>query len=136
MSAEAAAGAKKPRVMVVDDDADCLQAIAASLKGCEVLALSDPDGLAGRAEAFRPDLLILDIQLKETDGFALCRDIKGRRATHGVPVVFLSGLTGEESFLSAFGAGGAAYVTKPVDPEELRRTVADLLRTGAQDGLG
>ncbi|MBI5596852.1 MAG: response regulator [Elusimicrobia bacterium] len=119
---------RKARVMVVDDDPDCLAVVSAALKGCEVLALSDPDGLAGRAEAFAPDVLILDIQLKETDGFALCRDIKGRRATHAVPVVFLSGLISDEAFQSAFGAGGAVYVTKPIDPAELRRTVADLLR--------
>lgn len=128
MSAEAEAQARKTRVMVVDDDADCLAVITAALKDFEVLALSEADGLAARAEAFRPDVLVLDIQLKEADGFSLCRDIKGRRATRSVPVVFLSGLTDDENFLNAFGAGGSVYVTKPLDPAELRRTVSGLAR--------
>lgn len=119
--------------MVVDDDQDCLQVVAAALRDYEVLPLSEGTGLAARAQAFAPDVLILDIQLKETDGFSLCRDLKGRRATSAIPIVFLSGLTGAEDFLAAFGAGGAVYLTKPLDPADLRRIVDDLLRRRSPD---
>lgn len=119
--------ARRARILIVDDDRDCLQVVAASLKEYEVLPLSEGEGLVGRAQEFGPDLLILDIQLGDTDGYTLCRDLKGRRGTSKVPVVFLSGLAGGEDFLAAFGAGGSVYLTKPVDPGELRRVVADLL---------
>lgn len=129
-----AGAARKARVMVVDDDRDCLQVVVAALKGYEVLPLSDGDGLARRAQEFSPDVLILDIQLRETDGFALCRDLKGRRATSAIPVVFLSGLAGDQDFLRAFGAGGSVYLTKPLDPADLRRTIESLLRERAPGG--
>lgn len=122
--------------MVVDDDRDCLLVVTAALKDYEVLPLSEGDGLAGRAQDFEPDVLILDIQLKDTDGYSICRDLKGRRATSAIPVVFLSGLTGDEAFLAAFGAGGAVFLTKPLDPTDLRRTIADLLRVKASRGAG
>lgn len=127
---------RKARVIVVDDDHDCLQVVAAALKDYEVLPLSEGEGLARRAQEFSPDVLILDIQLGATDGFALCRDLKGRRATSAIPVVFLSGLAGDEDFLSAFGAGGAVYLTKPLDPADLRRIVADLVGKRAAGGPG
>ncbi|TBR22100.1 response regulator, partial [bacterium] len=117
-----------------DDDPDCLQVVAASLKEYEVLPLREAEGLVGRAQEFAPDLLILDIQMGDTDGFTLCRDLKGRRATSAIPVVFLSGLAGAEDFLAAFGAGGSVYLTKPLDPADLRRIVADLLRSRPSGG--
>ncbi|TPW20089.1 MAG: multi-sensor signal transduction histidine kinase [Elusimicrobia bacterium] len=120
--------------MVVDDDRDCLQVVVASLRDYEVLPLSEGTGLAARAQEFAPDVLILDVQLKETDGFTLCRDLKGRRATSSIPVIFLSGLTASEDFLAAFGAGGAVYLTKPLDPDDLRRIIDDLLRKAPSDG--
>lgn len=125
--------ARKARILVVDDDRDCLLVVAASLKDYEVLPLNEAEGLVSRVQEFAPDLLILDIQLKDTDGYTLCRDLKGRRETSKVPVVFLSGLSGGEDFLAAFGAGGSVYLTKPLDPVELRRVVADLL---AESALG
>lgn len=127
---------RKARVMVVDDDRDCLRVVTAALKDFDVLALSDPSGLAARAQEFAPDVLVLDIQLGDADGFELCRDLKGRRATRSIPVVFLSGLSASSDFLSAFAAGGAVYLTKPLDPGDLRRTIADLLRRPSSEGAG
>jgi DNA-binding response OmpR family regulator len=129
---------RKARIMVVDDDPDCLLVVSAALKDFDVLALSDPSGLAARAQEFAPDVLVLDVQLGDTDGFDLCRDLKGRRATRAIPVVFLSGLNASADFLSAFAAGGAVYLTKPLDPGDLRRTIADLLwrAPGAGPGSG
>lgn len=127
---------RRPRIMVVDDDRDCLLVVTAALKDCEVLALSDPSGLAARAQEFAPDVLVLDIQLGDEDGFELCRDLKGRRATRAIPVVFLSGLSASSDFLQAFAAGGAVYLTKPLDPGDLRRTIADLLRRPSAEGAG
>lgn len=120
--------ARRVRVLVVDDDRDCLLVVAAALKDFEVLALSEAAGLPDRALAFAPDVMVLDIQMGETDGFSLCRDLKGRRAMRDVPVVFLSGLSASEDFMAAFAAGGAVYVTKPLDPGDLRRAIAGLLR--------
>ena len=122
--------------MVVDDDRDCLDVVVAALRDYEVLPLSRGEGLAVRAQDFAPDVLILDIQLKETDGFSLCRDLKGRRSTSAIPVVFLSGLTDSENFLAAFGAGGAVYLTKPLDPADLRRIIDDIIQRRTPDGPG
>lgn len=126
----------KPRIIVVDDDSDCLEVVTAVLKGYEVLALTDGDRLVARAQDFRPDIVVLDINLKDSDGFTLCRDLKGRRATSHIPVVFLSGLMGSTDFLGAFRAGGTVYLTKPVDPAELRRTVETVLHELKRGGSG
>lgn len=117
-------------MLVVDDDRDCLQVVAAAFKDWEVLALDHAGGLVERVLEFRPDVVVLDIQIGSEDGIALCRDLKGRRATSAIPVVFLSGLCASEDFQTALGAGGAVYVTKPLDVGDLRRSVEALLREG------
>jgi len=76
-------------VLVVEDEPSIREAVARALTdaGFRVRAAADGSGFAEVIEAFRPDLVLLDVMLPGRDGFGLARDV---RATSGCPVLFLT----------------------------------------------
>ncbi len=65
------------------------------------------------------DLILLDVMMPGIDGFEVCRRLKDSKATHDIPVIFLTARTDTESMVHGFKAGGVDYITKPFDPLEL-----------------
>jgi two-component system sensor histidine kinase/response regulator len=66
-----------------------------------------------------PDLILLDIMMPGIDGLEVCRRLKEHTDLKDVPVIFLSALEDVNNKVNAFTSGGADYVTKPFEPEEL-----------------
>ncbi len=71
------------------------------------------------ARAQPPDLILLDINMPEMDGFELCRQLKADELLNEIPVIFMSVRDETEDKLKAFRLGGVDYVTKPFQLEEL-----------------
>jgi signal transduction histidine kinase/DNA-binding response OmpR family regulator len=133
----AAAGAFAPgpslrglRVLVVDDDRDGLELIATILttSGAEVRACaSAADGLEA-IQAWRPDVLLSDIEMPREDGYTLIRRVRGLEsaAVARTPAVALTAYGRVEDRLRTLSAGFNMHVPKPVDPAELVTVVASL----------
>ena len=124
------------KVLVVDDDADCVAFVAAVLEedGLSVISANDGDPGLRSAEAEKPDLIILDLQMPGKDGFATFRELKQNEATRDIPVIMLTGLgdsTGvrlSQTDVEAFvGFQPDGYVEKPVDPALLLTLVKRVL---------
>lgn len=75
-----------------------------------------------------PDLVLLDINMPEIDGFELCRRLRAHAPTARVPVLFLSAYAGDEIAEQCRAVGGNAYVKKPVDYDEVIHRIQELLR--------
>jgi CheY-like chemotaxis protein len=108
-------------LMVVDDSPANLRLLLELLhgKGYRVVAFTGgPQALAAAAEN-PPDLILLDIWMPEMDGFEVCRRLKTDARLRDIPVLFISALTDTEDKLKAFAVGGADYITKPFQPEEV-----------------
>ena len=75
-----------------------------------------------------PDLILLDINMPEMDGFEVCRRLKADENLRAIPVIFLSALSDTSDKVAAFRAGGIDYVTKPFQVEELRARVETHLK--------
>lgn len=67
----------------------------------------------------QPDLILLDVEMPEMDGFEVCRILKSNVLTASIPVVFVTGKTGTEDILKGFKLGGVDYIAKPYNPAEL-----------------
>ena len=117
-------------IMVVDDTPANLNLLQKMLqdKGYRVLAF--PDGKMALAAAVRhmPDLILLDINMPEMDGFEVCERLKADAALKEIPVIFISALTETANKVKAFSVGGVDYVNKPFQFEEVNSRVQTHLR--------
>ncbi len=86
-------------------------------------------GEALQKAADRPDLIVLDVQLPDLDGFEVCRRLRENPTTASIPVLYLSAhFVREAEVAQGLAYGGDGYLIQPVDPVELAATVNSLLR--------
>ena len=116
-----------PLVLIVDDERDIADMLDSyfRLEGYRTLVAADA---AGALAAVRrsPDVVLLDVNLPDADGFSVCREMRGLVAC---PIIFLTARVEDADALSGFAAGGDDYVTKPFSLEVLgARVRAQLAR--------
>jgi CheY-like chemotaxis protein len=112
------------RVLAVDDTpdmADCL-AMFARLWGHEARTAYDPATALDRAEAFRPNLVLLDLQLPGLDGFGLAKKL--RQLLPDVVIIAVTGQTGQDVLDRSRNEGFAFYLNKPVDAPVLKELLS------------
>jgi len=130
MSAPRARARRAPRVLVVDDDATMRLLVAEALEPDGIEVEEAADGLEAlsrfRAQAF--DLVLLDVRMPGTDGFAVCESLRKEPAGADVPIVMLTGLDDVESIRRAYEAGATDFITKPIPWLLLSHRVRYLLR--------
>lgn len=120
-------------IMIVDDTPDNLRLLLAVLrgKGHRVVAFpSGPQALAAAA-ANPPDLILLDVSMPDMNGFEVCQRLKADPALRDIPVLFLSALAEPEDKIRGFAVGGADYVTKPFQADEVQARVETHLQNRA-----
>ena len=118
------------RVLVVDDNLEDREVLFAEL-GHEGATVSTSDCAAGalaELERFRPDVLVADIGMPVEDGYGLIRKIRTCSVEHGglTPAIALTAYAGDANRKRALDAGYQEHMTKPVDPNELARTIVSL----------
>lgn len=84
------------------------------------------------ALALQPGLIMLDVQMADMDGFAVCRRLKANPRTRAIPVIFLSASTDLTSRLEGFAAGGVDYISKPFAAQEVLARVGVHLQLAAR----
>jgi len=119
-----------PNILVVDDTAANLQLLSRMLKGSGYRVRPVPSGrLALQAALSRPpDLVLLDINMPEMNGYEVCRAFKEHPALKDIPIIFISALNDTENIIAAFDAGGVDFVVKPFQFREVRARVDAHLR--------
>jgi len=130
LAAGAQPGARTADILVVDDVSANLQVLAGMLKDRGYKVRPVPSGklalLAARKDP--PDLILLDINMPEMNGYEVCRHLKADEALRGVPVIFISALNENLDKVNAFALGGVDYITKPFQMEELHARVETHLK--------
>lgn len=80
------------------------------------------------AKKIKPDLILLDIMMPGIDGFEVLKRLKGDPDTLIIPVVMLTAREDEESKLKASKLYDESYLTKPIESEELKNKIEDILK--------
>jgi DNA-binding response OmpR family regulator len=105
--------AQRKTLLIVDDDADLRSAVAEQLQaeGFHTLEAATAGEGVRAAEAERPDLILLDVDLPDMDGREACREM--RRKGVAAPVIMLTAAAADEDTVEGLDAGANDYVTKP-----------------------
>jgi CheY-like chemotaxis protein len=119
-------------ILLVDDEPDALRFVADALESAGYTALIATSGRAAidLLSHATPDLILMDAIMPGLDGFETVARIKDAAPLAPIPVIFMTGLIGSEHVVKGFRVGGADYVRKPVNVDEL------LARVGAHIGNG
>ena len=124
------------RVLIVEDDRS--QAIFAESilrkAGMSTRAVTDPLAALDQLEAFKPELILMDLYMPNCDGMELTAIIREREAFINTPIVFLSGEHDEEKHFEALNAGGDDFLSKPIRPKHLISAVTNRARRARQIG--
>ena len=118
------------KVMIVDDDIDCLRSLPQLLKpwGFKVTTLADPQEFWTVLEAVVPDVLILDINMPQINGFELCQSLRSNPNWQRLPVLFLSVMTDANTQNLAFSVGADDYLCKPIAGIDLANRIHNRLQ--------
>ena len=117
--------ADKQTVLVVDDAPEHISVLVEILrKDYRVkFAINGRQALAVAMATDSPNLILLDVEMPEMDGYEVCRRIKQDPITRNVPVIFVTALKESEAEEKGFDIGGVDYITKPVNPAIVRARV-------------
>jgi DNA-binding response OmpR family regulator len=117
-------------IMVVDDTQANLKLLQEMLqaKGYQVLTFLCGATALKAAAKNPPDLILLDINMPEMNGFEVCERLKADEVLKDIPVIFISALTETADKVKAFAVGGVDYITKPFQFEEVNARVETHLR--------
>ncbi len=126
-----------PSILLIDDDAIVLRMVGRLLQplGQVRFATSGPVGLQLAAEQC-PDLIVLDANMPEMDGFEVLTRLKAQADTRHVPVLFLSGYVDSAVLDQARRLGATDFLVKPVVPVEVLSTVKQHLHSACAPTAG
>lgn len=123
---------RREKILIVDDEVEIIELICLYLarEGYQTLTALDGYGAIEMVDKSKPDLIILDIQLPDLDGFEVCLEL--RKMTKA-PILFLSCKSEDLDKILGLGVGGDDYITKPFSPGEMvARVKAHLRRSRMQ----
>ncbi|MBX9699562.1 MAG: phosphate regulon transcriptional regulator PhoB [Acetobacteraceae bacterium] len=136
MPEPASAGAPRPTILVVEDEAPLLTLLRYNLEkqGYQVEEASDGQEALLRVAEAQPDLVLLDWMLPAMSGIEVCRQIRRRPATRNLPIIMVTARTEDGDAVRALDIGADDYITKPFAMEGLMARVRALLRRSGSIG--
>jgi PAS domain S-box-containing protein len=113
--------ATKADILIADKQPENLRQLSSTLtdRGYKVRRAISGQQALDECHAAPPTLILLDIRLPDISGYEICQRLKASEQTRDIPVIFLSALDAAFDKVRAFAAGGADYITKPVQVQEV-----------------
>ena len=125
-------------IFIVEDDENIrqLEEYAIRNSGYEVKGMENGDELFAELKSVRPELILLDVMLPETDGISILKKLKGSGNTKDIPVIIVSAKSQELDAVIGLDSGADDYVAKPFGVVELISRIKAVLRRagGTKEG--
>ena len=111
----------KPKILVIDDSIVLCAMISNILTENDYFVVTEVDANKGIdiAKVLMPDLILLDLVLKDADGYSICKDIKSNDVLKDIPILFITSTSDEDSIVRGFEVGAVDYIIKPFKKMEL-----------------
>jgi DNA-binding response OmpR family regulator len=118
-----------PTILIVDDEPNIVELVRLTLEDAHVRVLDAVDGVSAlaRAEAEKPDLVLLDVGLPDMSGLDVCRRLRHDPRFTPTRIVMLTAMAQREDVASGLAAGADHYLTKPFSPVRLLTLVEELV---------
>jgi len=118
---------KVSKILIVDDketNRTILRLVLSKADASYVILQAD----CGKAaleivEREMPDIILLDVLMPDMDGYEVCQKLKAQEKYKSIPVLFITALDKTEDMNKCFSIGGADYIVKPINPEEVKARV-------------
>lgn len=119
------------RILLVDDTPENLDVLSGILEDldCQLIVATSGERALELATRRLPDLILLDVMMPDINGFDVCTRLKGDLSTTEIPIIFVTARTDDIS--QGFRVGGADYITKPINADEVRARVRHQLERQA-----
>jgi diguanylate cyclase (GGDEF)-like protein len=126
---------KPARVLIADDDVISLLFLVETLQqaGFETVSVTDGAAALDAALAQEFDVALLDVDMPQMDGYALCRALRATEALQHLPVVMITGHDDPDSIARAYAVGATDFISKPVNCTLLPHRLRYILRNAAAD---
>lgn len=115
----------KLTVLVVDDDIQIINLVTTFLnqEGFNVLSSQSMVQCLKIVESLEPDIILLDVILKSSDGFQILRTIRGVPLTKNLPIIIMTSLSEEDALTKAADSGASDFMKKPFELDELKNVI-------------
>ena len=118
------------KVLVADDEPANIQVVSRLVKrlGCDVLIAADGQAALNAVHSEKPDVVLLDVDMPQLNGFDVCRSIKNHPSTRLLPVVLVTALSAPQDRIRGLDAGADDFLSKPFVADELEARVRSMLQ--------
>lgn len=122
----------KPLILITDDDFSTRLLLKETLQaaGFAVKEAENGQQALNFFKSERPDLILLDVEMPEMDGFTACRELRKAPGGLSIPILMVTGLDDIDSIHTAYEAGATDFLTKPINWTILAQRVRYMLRAG------
>jgi len=120
---------KFAKILVIDDEVDITSLVRKTLEPQGYTIDTENLGASGiqKAASFHPDLILLDINMPDMDGYQVCEALRKEKSTKDIPIIFLTGMDVLEDKYKSYQVGGNLFLKKPIAPENLANVVKIVL---------
>lgn len=119
---------EKYKLFILDDEQSTLEVLARLFKDeYDIVTWDKSEGVLEEIKQTAPDLLLLDINLPDKDGFEILNEVKSDLQTRALPVIFISGLDDEETVIKGLTTTAEDYIKKPFMLEEVKLRVRKVI---------
>ncbi|HNS31709.1 MAG TPA: response regulator [bacterium] len=120
---------QQKKILIIEDEHDVFMSLSLILKSHGYIVSGAPDGEEGlkKFKKEKPDLVILDVSMPGMDGWQVLEKIKAGFISRRVPVIMLTGKSGEEDKIKGYSYGADYYVTKPYNIDKLLPVIKNMV---------
>lgn len=124
----------KETILIVDDSPSDIISLITLLKPLNIMTqvATNPANALKLIDEHVPSLILLDVYMKDMNGFQLCQKIKQNYKRKSIPIIFITAANDENSIIEGFESGGQDYITKPYNASELVARVKSQLKIARQ----
>ncbi len=116
--------AREPKILIVDDDTGTIRLLLHILEGMgEIFFATGGVDAIRKVAQLQPDLVLLDVEMPDLDGYHVCQEIKADPTFVDLPILFVTAHNNVESETRALDAGAADFISKPPSPPVVRARV-------------